>query len=95
MNRIESRQPREGRHRTKTTRITAGVAAVLLVLAFAAPASAEQVIKFLDLSHDVVRGHPYSTIKVPEGSSFEPHLSDDTANSPNPVTSRTCCWKAM
>jgi outer membrane biosynthesis protein TonB len=67
----------------KTTRITAGVAAVVLVLAFAGPASAEQVIKFTICHATSSAEHPYSTIKVPEGSSLEPHLSDNPGNSPN------------
>ena len=67
----------------KTTRITAGLAAVMLVLAFAGPASAEQVIKFTICHATSSESQPYSTIKVPEGSSLEPHLSDNPGNSPN------------
>ena len=80
----------------KTTRITAGLAAVMLVLAFAGPASAEQVIKFTICHATSSESHPYSTIKVPEGSSSEPRLRRRPgATVRTPVTSRTCCWKAM
>lgn len=65
----------------KRTLATLAVIASLFIIG-AVPASAAAVIKFTICHATSSESNPYTTIKVPEGSSLSPHLSDNEGNNP-------------